>query len=1470
MGIIWSLTGLYLLLILLTHLPSVQCFIAAQISDSIAQKLGTEAKIDRVDLGFLNRLIIDNLSIRDQQGSLMLKASRVSAKIDLLPLTQGRISISSVQLFGLQANLYKKIEEGNTNFQFLIDSLKSKDTAKQPSLNIAINSLIIRNGRLKYNELYSAPSSSTLSLRHLDIKDISAHIVLNVLKKDSLNLNVNKISFKEAKGMDVRQLKFKLIATKTKAKISYFCLKLPNSMLKTDSIIANYTINGDKLELPSLVYQGKFSESKITLCDLASLDNLLKGFKTSFYFSSSFSGTSTSSRIKDIKIQSPLHSFKLQANGALSYWKGHFRWNAGVETLTISSDFISMIAKNFGQKLNLPKEISRLGNLKYHGEIGGFDKDLSIKGVLATDAGRANLTLSKRGTTFMGHVETAAIRLDRILADVNFGIIAANLDINGQLKANSLPSLIAKGKIERIDYKGYNYRNLIINGSLKDEQFDGTLGMDDLNGKINLNGTFNMSKLNPSTNIIVQVRRLNPSILKFTNKFPGALFSFDAHVNLRGKNLNSLEGAVNIRNFSMESQENTYTLSSLTILSSSEGYTRLVEMTSDFGNLQIHGRFDYASIIGSVANLVGKKLPTFPGLPSRIQTHDNSFSINATVIRSDWLNKLLGIPLKLDLPAHIEGYLDDPKGKINLTLQAPRFAYNGKQYEGGYMNIDTPNDTLTVYVKLRQAGQVGDFSDWSIKASAADNKLATLVSFRNKGGIDYDGILDAETQFFKNEKNESTAHIMVHTSNINIGDSIWTVNPSDIIYSEGHAIIDHFAIEHNNQHVIVSGIATKSTKDTIGIDLQEVDVNYILNLLNFHAVKFGGKATGHAYLSGIFDKLEAHANLLVSEFTFEDGRMGILSADVNLNNKEQQIDIDGITYDEDNSRTFIKGYVSPQRNYIDLGIKAQNTRCEFLKEFCESFMQDINLRANGACKVIGSLDEVNLTGKLIADGTVGITPLNTTYTLKNDTVTMIPNEIIFSSDSVWDSRGRHGIVNGALHHKALTNLTYNLNITADNLLAYDFHNFGENSFYGTVYATGTCGIIGRNGSVDFNINATPEKGSFIVYNAESPGAINKQNFIQWSDRDSLSRINHMETDQLQFARSHVADIPTDIHLNFLINSNPNFNLRVLMDRESGDMISLFGNGAIRATYYNKGSFDLFGNYNVNYGTYRLTIQNIISRNFEFQEGSRIVFGGDAYNAALNLKAKYTVNGVSLSDLNIGRSFSNNNIRVNCLMNITGTPASPQLSFDLDLPTINSEAKQMVMNLINSEEEMNQQVLYLLTIGRFYSQGNNNSVAEGTSTQQSETSLAMQSILSGQLSQQLNNVLKTVVNNNNWNLGANISTGTEGFNNAEYEGILTGRLLNNRLLFNGQFGYRDNANATTSFIGDFDLRYLIVPNGNFAVRVYNQTNDRYFTRNSLNTQGLGFVLKRDFSSWRDLWGKPRRKTTKARKKTTETH
>ena len=582
---------------------------------------------------------------------------------------------------------------------------------------------------------------------------------------------------------------------------------------------------------------------------------------------------------------------------------------------------------------------------------------------------------------------------------------------------------------------------------------------------------------------------------------------------------------------------------------------------------------------------------------------------------------------------------------------------------------------------------------------------------------------------------------------------------------------------------------------------------------------------------------------------------------------DEQIDIKAVADEDKGNQTIIDGYVSPKRNYIDLGITAVGTNMKFMESFCGSFMDNIEARASGKVNVVGDLSNINLVGDIEATGKMHMTQLNTEYHFEKLKAHAIPDDILLRNDTIYDRNGHIAIVDGGIHHKHLTKLSYDLDLKAHNFLGFDTHEFGDNTFYGTVYATGNVGIHGKSGETIIDIDASPDPGSIFVYNVASPDAISDKSFIHWNDATPEWE-KPFSFEQQAKKNEDNNSISSDMRINFLVNTNPNLTLKLMMDEQTGDYITLNGNGVIRANYFNKGSLDMFGNYIVDHGVYKLTIQNIIKKDFEFMPGGTISFGGNPYSAPLNLQAKYIVNGVPLSDLNIGRSFSSNNIRVDCLMNIQGTPSAPSVDFSMDLPTVNSDAKQMIYSLINSQEEMNQQVLYLLGIGRFYAQSKNNQASEDAA-QQSQTSLAMQSLLSGTISQQINTVLSSLVNSNKWNFGANISTGDEGFNNAEYEGILSGRLLNNRLIFNGQFGYRDNANATQSFIGDFDLRYLIFPNGNLSFRVYNQTNDRYFTRNSLNTQGIGLIMKRDFSNLRDLFGIHKKKKAKKKKKVPST-
>ena len=1414
-GIIWTLIVLYLLLIVLMHLPSVQTFLGKEVAEALADKFGTKVEVGKVNLGFFNRIIIDDVMMYDQQGDSLIYASRLSAKIDYMAATQGKISVSSAQIFGLRANLYRQTAKSPANFQFVLDSLASKDTTHHKPLDLHIGSLIIRRGAIAYNQRDVAPRSGVFSPQHIRVSELSSHILLNHVTDNSIDLLLKKLSFKDESGFKLQSLHFKLQADRQKATLKEFRLLMPRSELVLDDLKATYRFEGKRFIPESLRFKGGIQQSKITFADVASLVPALRHFDDAVFVSSRFSGTAKSISVPSLNLRTGSGSFNLQARGSYSHASSHPAWNADIANLNLSPAGVEFLAENLGSKVKIPKEIQRLGTIHLTGKAKGYEKVLSAKGNIETDAGNISLQAVKNDDRIKASVDTRGVNLGRILDNRKLGTVIAKIDAHGTMK-----HIFAKGNIARFDYGNYDFHNIEIDGDYDMKTLRGTASIADPNVNLSVKGDYQLGS---------------------------RLYALDAAIN-------HLRPTV----LGMKMHDPSYSLDNISISANNKGKEGHLDIEAPFVSLYARGQYDLTTIYGSIMRLVADKLPTIPGISKHAAKGYNDFTLQANITSAEVLQRMFGLPLSLNLPVHINGNISDAEKNVNLYINAPNFSWDGSAFHDANIELNTIGDSLRMEARISQGLPYEKAPVYRLRAAAADNNLSTLLYYANQSSkLPITGKIDTRTQFFTSDNGATGVHVMVNPSEIMLGEKKWLLNPADIIYRKNELTVDMLNFSHGDQHIIINGKATPQATDSIVADLKDVDVAYILNLVNFHSVDFAGKASGKAVVKSIFQTPEAYANLDVKDFVFENGPLGTLHAKAAYDNQEGQINIDATAEDGPEHLTVINGYVSPKRNYIDLGIEAHNTSLKFMENFCGSFLNNVEAWCKGKLNIVGDLKNINLVGDVVAHGRMHMKQLGTDYTFNHLRAHAIPDDIQFEGDSIYDSHynGKHShfaLIRGGIHHKHLTRLSYDLDIDANNFLGFDTHEFGDDTFYGTVFATGTVGIHGKSSETIIDIDATPDPHSIFVYNVASPDAISAGSFIHWNDATPYIYRPYSPDSDKDKKKDSSSDFSSDMRINFLVNSNPNLTLKLMMDDQTGDYITLNGNGVIRANYYNKGGLDMFGNYVVDHGQYKLTIQNIIKKDFDFQPGGTIAFGGDPYNAPLNLQAKYTVNGVPLSDLSIGRSFSSNNIRVDCLMDITGTPGAPKVDFSMDLPTVNSDAKQMIYSVINSQEEMNQQVLYLLGIGRFYTQTKNNQTSEDAS-QQSQTSLAMQSLLSGTISQQINNVLSSFVNSSNWNFGANISTGNEGFNNAEYEGILSGRLLNNRLLFNGQFGYRDNANATQSFIGDFDLRYLIFPNGNLSIHVYNQTNDRYFTRNSLNTQGVGLIMKKDFFNLRDLLG-----------------
>ena len=1442
----WTVVSLYLLIAVMVHIPYVQQSLASGVASVISSKLNTRVEIGRVDLGFLNRLVIDNTTIYDQGGKPMVRAARLAVRIDLLQLVEGRIRISSAQVFSTHFTLYRANAASAPNFQFALDALASKDSTKAKTpLDLSVNSFIMRHCSVKYDQLDRPHTPGRFNPAHLHITNIGTYIRLNALTDDSLNVALNTLSATEQSGVKVDAMSLSLVAGGSECRLRDLSLRLPHSHIAIADITARYRRLADgKVDMGSLRYSALVKSASITPSDLSPVVPQLADYRNPLQLRLSASGTAKRVNVNRLQITSPSGELSASADGWYEASKPHASWSVNIHDLHSS--------------------LKILQPLSYVGLRGSASCTTSgvitTAAVVNTDAGSAdvNMTLSAN-RHFSGTLAASDIALGTLLNDSRLGDVSASLSLSGSLPKGKRPTVTAEGEVSKFAYNGYTYSNININGSYADNTVKGSLIIDDPNISLVAQGEY--ADLGKGKQLVVeaQLDHFRPSVTRLTDKWGDAVFSSSITADLQASGVNDSKGVVTIGHFRMQSSSDTCTINNLQVRGGFDSHEHYLVMESDFGYAMLTGHFNYSSLVSSVTSQIGRHIPVIAP-KNKDYEGDNNFTLIAHLNSTKWMRPLLGVPLDIRRPLLLRTNVSDASKSMVVECEAPLFIYDGATFSHANVNLHSHADSLICSAEVKKHQDNGDILDLSTHCNAADNLVDMSLGWLNEGKSR--GCLNATSSFGKNSQGVTYAHVVVKPSDLTIGDKTWLVKSSDIHYTPKHIDIREFTIAHDRQHIIVNGTASASKSDSLHIDLNGIDVRYVLDLVNFHSVDFDGSASGKALIVAPFGDMSAHADLTVRDFLFERGRMGVLSANVNWNKQESQIDIDAIANDGDDARTIIKGYVSPKRDYIDLGIQADSTHIDFMHSFTESFISEIDGRAVGKVRLAGPLSTINLTGQLVVNGSAMISPLNCRYTLDNDTVTLVPDEIELKNAVIRDAYGNAGYVNGFIHHKHLTRLSYDLEVAADNLLAYDIRSFGDDTFYGTVFADGTVGIHGRSGYLRMDIDVTPRHGSTFVYNASTNDQISNQEFIKWNDVTSLinnqSSLINNQSSLIPNSSSLIPNSSSDMFINFNINCTPEATIRLLMDSRTNDYITMQGNGMLRATYYNKGAFNLFGTYTLAHGTYGITIQNIIKKNFTFREGGTFVFGGNPYDATLNLQAIHTVNGVSLADLNVGNSFTNNTIKVNCLMNIGGIARNPQVSFDLDMPTVSSDEKQMIRSVLNSEDELNQQVVYLLGIGRFYPTGTNNSA----SREQSETSLAMQSLLSGTISSQISSVLNTVIKNDNWNFGANISTGDEGWNNAEYEGTVNGRLLNNRLLINGQFGYRDNVNtANTNFIGDFDIRYLLMPNGNLALKVYNQTNDRYFTKSSLNTQGVGIIMKKDFRSIIDLFGKKKKKDKK---------
>lgn len=1472
----------------LLSLSGVQEIVRARAEKELTTLLGTPVEIGRVNIAPFNSVTLSDVRICDDSGSEALNVERLGAGIELGRLLfTGDIVVSYVELVGMHATLWRESAEKPLNIQPIIDRLVKKEPGKPPTaFKLAVNIVVIRKSTVIYDVKDAPqPPDGRFSPRHIAVEQLRADVRLPLLSDSRNVIEVKRLAFTEQCGLTVESLTTALDITPDTLKISGLKIALPATQLAfADLDVALKPKSGMK-EMPLNV--SLLEGSHVTPSDFAGFLPALDKIDNRIDLSFRIDGTPARFDVPQLHLVMPSTGLDLSLEARVDGLPD------GLEntTVTLPRFNLKFNAAAVGKLLeNFLTPSAALGSLLSDAlgevEVGGNAEIGTATALLSADlncaAGNISLDsrINRRSRSLEAELLTQKLDLSKVLPSMPLTVETLSLQITDATAGKPLPD----GHMS-LDAEGITFRNLAINtlsatADMSDGNIQANATANGRQGALSLDGEAFIGHGEKTLRAAVDLDRLDPAAfeIRLPGKLHSRLLTTAIDADLAGNNADDLTGSLNISDIALATPDGESTLhtGSISLTASNDTTGRHINLRSDFINGNIAGNFRFAGLPHTVKAILAEINPEFfpegkPAFPDGGATADElafQLSVEPDTPLMDFFNP----PVRPLVPLTVSGGIDGATHMIDLVVNAPYLRQNDKLIEQTALSMSldglSRRSSMQFYTLFPAKNtQVG----LTVASDGAGGVHNTGIRWTNTSGRNH-GDLRFTTSFLRdapdgsdNPDKPAPLHtiVSVNPGRIVFNDTVWHVHPSTIDIARGDIAVNDFRVTHAEQMLAIDGTASRDSSAVLRLTLRDINLDYVFETLNIPNVMFGGNATGEFYASSLLSDSPVlyTPELKVRNLAYNNCTMGdgiIRSA---WHPDTKSITIDAVIDQEGGTQSFINGSINPFKELLDFRFDAHHANVGFLKPFMAAFCDNITGHASGRAHLFGTFKLLDMEGDLYGEDlrmTLGIT--GTTYAA-TDSVHIRPGRIELDDIVLTDVRGKQAILSGLLTHSSFKEPVFNFKVTgARDFLCYDMPPNSEHPWYGKIYGNGSVNINGRPGLVEIGVDMATAPGSEFTFVLSDEEVAADYKFLTFRDAsparpDTIGGATGLVPDIVRRLRDKVkqtsADKPTDYLMTFNVDVTPDASLVLVMDPVGGDRIRATGSGNLRMSYGSANDdLRMYGTYTLNRGFYNFTLQDIIIKDFTIENGSSITFHGDPYSAQLDIRAYYALNA-NLSDLDESflqdRDLNRTNVPVHAMLLVNGDMRSPDISFDLEFPTLTQDTYRKVRSIVSTDDMMNRQIIYLLALNRFYTP------EYVSATRGNELVSVASSTISSQLSSMLGQL------SDKFSIAPSFRSDRGDFSDMEVDVALSSHLLNNRLLLNGTFGYRDKSLNDNSFIGDFDIEYLLNRSGSLRLKAYNRYNDQnYYLKSALTTQGVGIVYKRDFDNIFDFWHRMRRK------------
>lgn len=1292
----------------------VQNYLAQRLVNYLSEELKTKVELGYVEVDFLRNVRLERLRIYDQEKDTLIEIRQFQARLSNVDYKRKEVVFSDVRLYKGYLKLGYHTPKSDFNIDFLVDYFTPKTADTTPG---KVWDIKMRNAKLEKTDFLYFVETDKPYDKHFDpnymlFQDINADLDSVIIGEPWFGARLKNISLKERSGLTVVDGSLKTIIDRKHMLFTDMRIKTPKSEIG-DQVELRYNRMRDFADVyHKVIFDFRLSKSVLNLEELQVFHDWFNDRSLPTFVNGRAVGTLAKMEVSSLLLESLTDQTRIKGSGTLSnlHDLDHFEYR-----LDLSDARVAMAdLKEVVYELDSVSAIQTIEAADFSGQLNGSLTNVSFDGDLDANPGH-----------FSGH----------LMLDFAESVDAMQYDLEGNLQQWDIGALVENGIDAHIDEShvlltgiGITKDNLDLDLDLQLSQYavmGRTLHGVDLNSTVDgdqllLNVVSTDSRFafegdaiiqgwssgNPTADVNISATDIQFDGLGLQS-LPMAI-SGSASLIYGGEDLTHSNATLEVNQLVADHAGVRYFCNSQQIVKSERGGWAF---SGDWLNGNIGAGFDFAQSKEVAQLFLHNAVPDRFEAPKQFIPLDFRFDLQ--LIQTSWLSAFVEPTLNSG-PINLVGAFEQGHQQVDFTLGPVDLEFKGVDIQRLKLQASTAEfgkALCKVTAKEIQIGQT-NYDRFEITSTVVDGAMRLGFDLHDKKNR-YNVNFKANSQVSKD-----SLPTEITSANFQVNQEPWQLDQSShITLKKGNRLqVSNLMVNSQRHFLEMYGMLGPSNLDTFTVELGNITPELLspffpegtFDSLNFH---LGGKVK----IAAALGRFQLFGQNYLNDLTYLGYHYGSFEANFSEGQQSGILNL-ALTGRKGTLKEFaFLGTLDLNQDQPVLDAMADiplKTSVNVLQPFLKGIITTEAGSVDGRVRMVGPLKNLVMQGNLNARGvTLGVDYLKTKYHF--DATFQVRSNGIFTAEPILVyGTAKKGTAKAtfAFTHNNFRDLALDLNVyDAKNIRVIQTTEEDNDLFFGTAWGTGTCRISGPINKVNIKVDMAPGKNSklSILYPTLSTTSV----------AGNITFRNHFGQVMSKTKEATSSGLG---NIEIIVHANPDLEAEFLIDRRLGDLIRGRGTGDIRILYDDRERFYLNGQYTIKSGEYVFSLPgiNVLTQRISLDEGGKISWVGDPYNANLALSGRLEkrISPAQLMLTSGGASGATYPpTLIVSILNISGSLLRPQIGFDLQAPELanstgsNSEVNAVIQRIRQDKDEVMRQSVALLIFGNFlppsFSSGN---------------------------------------------------------------------------------------------------------------------------------------------------------------------